>query len=145
MLETTMQTPDGELQATRASAGPLLRWRRWGRGCRRGGRRPDTCETMGSPSSGKRCARKFQVLWIVIAHPAKLKQGDTITLYSISDSAHWSNKSDIGLVIIRPADDGDAELRVAKVRYEEIRRGGSVKIKFNPETRRFHVPVEVFK
>ena len=43
----------------------------------------------------KRCARKLQVLWIVIAHPAKLKQGDTINLYSISDSAHWFNKSDI--------------------------------------------------
>jgi twinkle protein len=93
----------------------------------------------------KRCARRLQVLWVVIAHPAKIKQGDTIGLYSISDSAHWFNKSDVGLVISRPADDGDAELRVAKVRYEEIGRRGSVKIKFNPETRRFHVPVELFK
>jgi hypothetical protein len=77
--------------------------------------------------------------------PSKIKQGDTIGLYSISDSAHWFNNSDLGLVISRPADDGDAELRVAKVRYEEIGRRGSVKIRFNPETRRFHVPVELFK
>ena len=88
----------------------------------------------------KRCARKLQVLWIVIAHPSKIKQGDTINLYSISDSAHWFNKSDLGIVITRPADDGDAELRVAKARYEEIGRRGCVKMRFNPETRRFHVP-----
>ena len=93
----------------------------------------------------KRCARKLQVLWIVVAHPAKIKQGDTVGLYSISDSAHWFNKPDIGLIISRPADDGDAELRVAKARYEEIGRRGSVKIRFNPDTRRFHVPVELFR
>ena len=92
----------------------------------------------------KRCARKLQVLWIVIVHPSKIKQGDTIGLYSISDSAHWFNKSDVGIVISRPADDGDAELRVAKARYEEIGRRGCVKMRFNPETRRFQVPVELF-
>lgn len=93
----------------------------------------------------KRTARKLQVLWIVIAYPAKIKQGETINLYSISDSAHWFNKCDIGLLIMRPADDGDAELKVAKVRYEAIGRRGSVAIRFNPETRRFAVPVDLFK
>jgi twinkle protein len=96
----------------------------------------------GAIKAMKRTARRLQVLWIVIAHPAKVKQGDPINLYSISDSAHWFNKPDLGLVVMRPADDGDAELRVAKARYEEIGRRGSVKIRFNPETRRFNVPVE---
>ena len=92
----------------------------------------------------KRTARKLQVLWIVVAHPAKIKTGESINLYSISDSAHWFNKCDLGLLVTRPADDGDAELRVAKCRYEEIGRRGSCAIHFNPETRRFAVPVELF-
>jgi hypothetical protein len=78
----------------------------------------------------KCCARKPQVLWIVIAYPAKLKQGDTINLYSISDSAHWFNKPDIGLVIIRPADDGDAKLRVASLKKSaaaDRSRSGSIR------------------
>lgn len=91
----------------------------------------------------KRLARKLHVLWVVVAHPAKLKQGESINLYSISDSAHWFNKPDLGLLLTRPGDDGDAELRVAKARYEEIGKRGSVKIRFNAETRRFYVPVEL--
>lgn len=91
----------------------------------------------------KRTARKLNALWIVIAHPAKLKQGDTINLYSISDSAHWFNKPDMGILLMRPGDDGDAELRIAKVRYEEIGKRGAVKIKFNAETRRFYSPPEI--
>lgn len=91
----------------------------------------------------KRVARRLQVLWIVIAHPAKLKQGEAISLYSISDSAHWFNKPDIGLLMSRPGDEGDAELRCAKARYEEIGKRGAVKLRFNPETRRFYVPADI--
>lgn len=91
----------------------------------------------------KRVARKLQVLWIVVAHPAKMKKGDPIDLYAIADSAHWFNKCDIGLLVTRASDDGDAELRCAKAKYEEIGRRGSVKIRLNPETRRFYVPMEV--
>lgn len=91
----------------------------------------------------KRRARKLQVLWIVIAHPAKVKSGDSVSLYSISDSAHWFNKPDIGLIMNRGAENGDAELVIAKARYEEIGCLGRVALKYNKDTRRYATSVEI--
>jgi twinkle protein len=91
----------------------------------------------------KQTARKLQVWWIVIAHPAKMRTGDQLSLYSISDSAHWFNKADIGLLINREGDGADAKIICAKARYEEIGTRGEAKALFNPETRRFGVPAEI--
>ena len=91
----------------------------------------------------KQQARKLQVWWIVIAHPAKMRTGDQLSLYSISDSAHWFNKADIGLLINREGDSAEAKITCAKARYEEIGTRGEAKAMFNPETRRFNVPVEI--
>lgn len=72
----------------------------------------------------KRFARKYQVHVMIVAHPAKPtrnKDGSIPepSLYSVSDSAHWANKPDLGLIVIR-GDDKETRLVVAKSRYYNI-------------------------
>lgn len=91
----------------------------------------------------KRFAKAFDVHLIVVAHPAKQQKDEkgeyrVPTLYDISDSAHWYNKSDLGVVVHRFAD--YSLLRVAKSRYhDEIGVPGDVKATFVFEERRFNV------
>ena len=63
------------------------------------------------------------------------------TLYDISDSSHWYNKPDAGL-ILHPATDDDGNgytaLVVAKSRYHyRIGKPGEVRLHFNTHTARF--------
>lgn len=92
----------------------------------------------------KRFARKFQVHLIVAAHPAKLRRGENGAypvpgLYDISDSAHWANKADVGIVVHRENyGSATTHLLVAKSRYhDEIGRPGEVELVFHPDTGRF--------
>ncbi len=70
-------------------------------------------------------ARRWKVhLWLV-AHPTKIqseKDSNTYrvpTLYDISGSAHWRNKTDNGVVVYRNYDKpGLVEIHVQKVRFE---------------------------
>lgn len=93
----------------------------------------------------KRFARRFDVHVIVVAHPTKLTAGEKPSLYSISDSAHWANKSDVGIIIHRDSpEDTICEIRVAKSRYHDlIGKPGTVYANYNRDTRRFNeVPSE---
>lgn len=70
----------------------------------------------------RRFARKYMVHVMVCAHPAKpqkLKDGSypEATLYDISDSAHWANKSDLGIVVTRNGDD-TTTVKTKKVKYQ---------------------------
>lgn len=91
----------------------------------------------------KRFAAKFGVLLIVVAHPAKMQrdkdgQYSIPSLYDISDSAHWYNKADAGLVVHRL--EHHTVIRIAKSRYhDEIGAPGEVRATFTPEDRRFRV------
>lgn len=87
----------------------------------------------------KRFARRFDVHVIVVAHPTKMPGGEKPTLYSISDSAHWANKADIGIVIWKPDFESNfAEISINKSRYhEEIGRPGIVRVEFSPVTKKF--------
>jgi twinkle protein len=54
----------------------------------------------------RKLAKKYKVYLIVVAHPSKMLRGQggkypVPGLYDISDSAHWSNKADIGIVVHR--------------------------------------------
>jgi twinkle protein len=51
----------------------------------------------------KRKARRYGLVLIIAAHPVKLSEDKKPTLWSISGSAHWRNKSDHGLIIHRPS------------------------------------------
>lgn len=73
----------------------------------------------------KRLAKQYMVAVIIVAHPSKMEKNKSggygiPTLYDISDSAHWANKADIGVIIHRcEGDDGKYAtlVRVSKVRY----------------------------
>lgn len=91
----------------------------------------------------KRFAKKFMVHLIIVAHPAKQQKDKdgayaVPTLYDISDSAHWYNKADVGVVVHRF--DTHSIIRVAKSRYhDEIGTPGEVKATFEFERRRFSI------
>lgn len=95
----------------------------------------------------KKFARKLNVHLIVVAHPQKLsrdRDGKTPvpTLYDISDSAHWFNKPDIGLIVHAAKDElsgrGYTLLRVAKSRYHDrIGKPGDCKVVFDPTTAKY--------
>ena len=71
----------------------------------------------------KRFAREYGVHITVVAHPAKPQEGSKKpSLYSISDSAHWYNKADLGLIFSRHLLETGQwvnEIQIAKSRYEE--------------------------
>lgn len=75
----------------------------------------------------KRLARSLDVHVMVVAHPTKLAAGEKPGLYSISDSAHWANKPDVGMVIWKPSRESEkAEISIVKSKYyDQIGRPGS--------------------
>jgi len=91
----------------------------------------------------RRFARKLMVHVVIVAHPAKQQKDDkgdyrVPTLYDISDSAHWYNKADIGVVVHRYPD--FTLIRVAKSRYHDlIGTPGDEEADFVFEQRRFNI------
>jgi twinkle protein len=83
----------------------------------------------------KAFARKYEAHLIVVAHPAKLRRDadgryPIPSLYDISDSAHWYNKADIGVVVHRKNDD-ETLIRIAKSRYhDQIGKPGDVSVRY---------------
>lgn len=92
----------------------------------------------------RRFARKFGVHLIIVAHPTKLaqdKEGEypVPTLYHISDSAHWYNKCDVGIIVHRTAS-GATMIWVQKSRYhDEIGKPARLEAVYHQGTRRFDV------
>lgn len=72
----------------------------------------------------KAFARRYDVLVVVVAHPVKSagdKEADRLGLYDISDSSHWANKADIGVVVVRIGDmsiSTDTGIFIKKIRYQ---------------------------
>lgn len=93
----------------------------------------------------KRLAQRHAVHVIVVAHPAKMQRGKDgkypfPTLYDISDSAHWYNKADIGVVVHRASliDTQETTIRVAKSRYgSEIGIPGEITVVWDEARTRF--------
>ena len=89
-----------------------------------------------------RFARRFEVLVVVVCHPTKMggegKGANKPSLYDVSGSAHWFNKSDAGLVLWRPdIHVGDVEVDVKKVRFRQAGRPGIVRFVFDEFSGRF--------
>ena len=85
-------------------------------------------------------ARRYGIhLWIV-AHPAKMyrdKDGSypVPSLWDISGSAHWRNKSDSGVVIYRDLSDPDSKLvdiHIQKQRFRQDGAMGMASLRYNP-------------
>jgi twinkle protein len=98
----------------------------------------------------KTLATKMLVHVMVVAHPAKQRRQEdgsygVPSLYDVSDSAHWYNKPDLGVIVHRqgPVDSkGNAQpdtiIRIAKSRYHEVLgKPGDVLADFNPEANRY--------
>lgn len=88
-------------------------------------------------SKVKRFAQAYGVHVWFIAHPAKPQrfQGKVVppTLFDISGSAHWVNKADVGIVVIRSYEQGkenQTTIRVDKVRFKEIGHVGGVVMEY---------------
>lgn len=69
-------------------------------------------------------AKRYDLLVIVVAHPdksARNRDAEDIGLGDISDSAHWSNKADIGVTVGRigdPAVSTSTGIYIKKIRYQ---------------------------
>ena len=94
----------------------------------------------------KRIAKKLDVHVTVVAHPSKMtpnKDGSLRipTLYDISDSQHWNNKCDIGIIIHRDLETNDTIIRLEKCRYAdqvgELRNREDFNLRLNPTIKRF--------
>lgn len=74
----------------------------------------------------KRFAKINNVHFMVVAHPTKLlrdKDGayPMPSLYNISDSAHWANKADLGMVVHRENyESTDTVIAILKSRYHDV-------------------------
>ncbi|RYD51200.1 MAG: toprim domain-containing protein [Sphingobacteriales bacterium] len=87
--------------------------------------------------------KRLDVSVFLIAHPTKIpkdkstKQLEVPNLYSISGSAHFYNKADVGITVYRNRKDGSTEIHVQKVRWFFDGREGSEKLFYQPGSQRF--------
>lgn len=83
----------------------------------------------------RKFARRYEAHFIVAAHPAKMRRDadghyPIPSLYDISDSAHWYNRPDIGVIVHRKSED-ETLIRVAKSRYhDQIGKPGDVSVRY---------------
>lgn len=93
----------------------------------------------------KHFAKSNNVHVMVVAHPAKMLRNRSDgkypipSLYDISDSAHWANKADLGIVVHRETYDSNETIVFnKKSRYhDQIGRPGQAKFQFLKHTNRF--------
>jgi twinkle protein len=91
--------------------------------------------------------RSFGCMTTIVAHPsakAADKRPDQIGLYDVSDSAHFANKSDIGIVVTRLGSNGEGaslgSIGVRKIKYQGTDKGGylgTAQLMFDEERRVF--------
>ena len=83
-----------------------------------------------------------------VAHPAKLRREDgkipVPTLYDISGSANWSNKTDLGVVVYRLKEryPPTTEIYVRKVRFKSVGKVGKVALRYDPATGCYSDPAD---
>jgi twinkle protein len=91
----------------------------------------------------KRFGKQFGCAVCVVAHPTKLAPDQVPGLYSISDSAHWANKPDLGIVVHSGDDDNPTgrQIIIPKVRLKRIAGNtGTVPLSFDETTGLFIKP-----
>ncbi len=84
----------------------------------------------------KRFAQTFDVLVIVVIHPTKnggSKDAADISLYDADGSAHWANKSDIGIAIERDDESGLTRVHGRKFRFSDLGQRGTTEFVFDTD------------
>lgn len=91
----------------------------------------------------KAFALTYGIHIFLIAHPVKLKKEgnkyEVPTLYSISGSAHFFNKTDNGITIYRDFDTNLVTTYIQKVRYSWLGKIGYIEFTYNTETRQYQL------
>jgi twinkle protein len=86
----------------------------------------------------KRFGSQFGCAVCVVAHPTKLEGKTVPGLYNISDSAHWANKPDLGIVVHANRPDeapNERTIIIPKVRLKRIAGNtGMVDLGFDEQT-----------
>jgi hypothetical protein len=88
----------------------------------------------------RKFARKNNLCIIIVAHPTKIsrikdsKEYPVPSLYDISGSANWYNKTDNGFVVYRDFERDVIQIHVKKVKFKNYGALGMVEWKWNKET-----------
>jgi len=87
-------------------------------------------------------ARKKDIMIILVAHPIKMKKDATgkfevPTLYDISGSANFYNKTDFGITVYRDFNEEIIRVFVQKVKFKHLGKTGSCEFKYNINNGRF--------
>ena len=96
-----------------------------------------------SLSEVKAFALKYGIHVIIIAHPTKLQKDkgtgkyEVPTLYNISGSAHFFNKTDNGISVYRDFQTNQVDIYVQKVRYSWLGKIGFASFTYDVETRQY--------
>lgn len=82
------------------------------------------------------------ILIFLVAHPTKMQKGDIPTLYNISGSAHFYNKTDYGFTTHRKFDDqnimtNDIEVHWQKIKFKNLGKQGVSELRYNYNNGRF--------
>lgn len=84
-------------------------------------------------------ARRNNLAFFIVAHPAKLYKDKNTgtynvpTMYDISGSAHWFNKADNGLSVYRDFAESCVDVYIQKVRFRVHGKPGCVRLYFDAE------------
>ena len=86
-------------------------------------------------------AMKLGIHIFIIAHPAKLQKignkYEIPTLYNISGSAHFYNKTDNGFTVYRDNEENNVQIHIQKVRFSWNGKIGGIKYFYNTYTRQY--------
>ena len=89
----------------------------------------------------KVAAMKLGIHIFIIAHPSKLQKVGNVyeipTLYSISGSAHFYNKTDNGITVYRDNENNNVQIHIQKVRFSWNGKIGAIKYFYNTYTRQY--------
>lgn len=88
-------------------------------------------------------AKFNDILVFLVAHPRKMNKGDVPTLYDISGSAHFYNKTDYGITISRKSDDNniyldEVDIHFQKIKYKHLGNPAAINLQYDKETGRFN-------
>ena len=80
----------------------------------------------------------------LVAHPVKLDRTEIPTLYNISGSAHFYNKTDYGFTVHRTFDESntmtnDVQIHWQKIKFKHLGSQGITEVKYNLINGRFGV------
>jgi twinkle protein len=88
-------------------------------------------------------ARFNNVLIFLVAHPRKMPKGETPSLYDISGSANFYNKTDYGITVDRLRDENTGamintvEIHIQKVKFKHLGKQGVITMNYNFNNGRF--------